>query len=556
MQQKIKRGKKYIAILLFMCLCICQMQDYAFVKVSAAQYTEQTVAVKEVDLGDYQSQMTVGERQLLSVTVLPYDAANQEVVYSSSDPKVAKINSMGRITALKTGVTEIVVSCGGVSEKFGLTVVESETTVRDIDLGDYPKEIEIGASQLLTITLIPETASSQKITYQSSNTSIAIVNEIGRITGVAEGTVTITVCCGDVKKDFKLKVVEEKSDEIPVTDIEIADHEDELQVDKTLTLSVTVLPADATNNTVTYKSSDEKVATVNSSGEVKGIAEGKVTITISAGNITKKVELTVKVATSKIELDTTYLVLQPGESYQLTAIVLPVDADQALTYESTSPDIVSVTGNGMVTAHQCGSGTILVKNSDTSTAVTVIVNYTGKTESGQSEKTEQNEQVEYENEIYADDYPIITSDMLRYFYEENENLTVYGSGYTMKIYGGKIKNWDNELYTRLELKIEKQGTSFELNRSKNICGAVTIQFDKDTLSGKYVYLYNTGKNKYELLKEQDINSLELDTEGKYLVTEKKLPDGKGGFIIIIFAVVIILILLAVYVVMKKRYWFW
>ncbi len=556
MQQKKNRAKKYTVIMLFMCLCICQMQNYAFLRVSATQYTEQTVAVREIDLGDYQSQMSVGERQLLSVTVLPYDAANQEITYSSSDSKVAKVNGLGRITALKAGVTEIVVSCGGISEKFGLTVVEAETTVRDIDLGECPKEIQVGSSELLNITVIPETASSQTITYQSSNTDIATVNEIGRITGVSEGTVTITVFCGSVKKDFQLKVVKAKSDEIPVTDIEIADHEDELEVDKTLTLSVTVLPADATNNTVTYKSSDEKTATVNSAGEVKGIAEGTVTITISAGDITKKVDLTVKVATSKIELDTTYLVLQPGESHQLTAKVFPAEADQALTYESVSPEIVSVTGNGMITANQCGTGTILVKNSDTSIAVTVIVNYTGEAESEQPEETVQNQQIEYENEIYADDYPVVTSDMLKYFYEKNENLTVYGSGYAIKINGNKIKNWNNELYTKIELKKEKQGTSFELNRSKDICGAVTIQFDKNVISGKYVYLYNSAKNKYEMLKGQDVDLLELNTEGKYLITEKKLPNGKGGFIIISVALGIVFILLAVYVVMKKRYWFW
>lgn len=70
----------------------------------------------------------------------------------------------------------------------------------------------------------------------------------------------------------------EKSDEIPVTDIEIADYQDKLEVDKTMTLSVTVLPSDATDNKVQYKSSNEKIATVNSLGEVKCISKGGVNI--------------------------------------------------------------------------------------------------------------------------------------------------------------------------------------------------------------------------------------------------------------------------------------
>lgn len=554
--QKITRKKKYISFVLLLCLCLCQIQDTAINTVTAAEYAEPAATVQELDLGDYQSQMAVGEKQLLSVTILPAEASGQEVVYSSSDTSVAKINGMGRITALKAGVTEIVVSCGGITEKFGLTVTDAQSAVRDLDLGDCPSELEVGASQLLSITIIPEEASGQKITYQSSDTGVATVNEIGRVTGVKEGAATITVRCGNVKKDFKLKVVKAKSGDIPVTDIEIANHEDELEVDKTLTLSVTVLPSDATDNTVKYTSSNEKVATVNSSGEVKGIAEGNVTITISAGSITKTVKLKVKVATSKIELDTTYLVLQPGESHQLFAKVIPAEADQQITYESMTPEIVSVTAGGMVTANQCGTGTILVKNGDISTAVTVIVDLTKQQEQEQEKETSQNETVEYENEIYAKDCPLINSDMLKYFYEHNENLTVYGSGYTMKINGGEITNWENELYTNLELKQEEQGISFNLNRCKNICGTVLIQFDKELLSGKYVYLYNTSKKKYELLKGQEAASMQLDTEGKYLVTEKKLPGSRGGLVILILAVGIVIILLGVYVAVKKRYWFW
>lgn len=554
MQQK--RIRKQIAIVLFMGMCICQAQSFTSKTIFAMESTTATVAVEEIDLGDYQSQMTVGEKQLLSVTVLPMDATNQKVTYSSSDLSVAKINGMGRITALKAGVTEIAVSCGGISEKFGLMVVESDSTVRDIDLGDYPSELEVGTSQLLTITIIPENATKQMITYQSSDTDIATVNELGRVTGIKKGTVTITVSCGNIKKDFRLKVVKAKDDKIPVTDIEIGDYEEELEVDKTMTLSATVVPSDATDSTVTYQSSNKKVATVNSSGEVKGIAEGNVTIIVSAGDVKKKVKLKVKVATSKIELNTTYLVLQSGESYQLSARVLPADADQTITYESLTPDIVNVTEGGLVTTKKCGTGTILVKNSDTSTAVTVIVNELGKEYENQEIDDLKDTQIEYPDELFVKDYPLINADMLKYFYKNNKNLTIYGSGYTIKINGGEINNWENELYTNIELKKEKQGVSFELNRSKNICGTVLIQFDEDILSGKYIYLYNISKKKYELLTNKDTNNLVLDKEGKYLIAEKKISSESRGWIIAIVALVVVAILCIAYVVVKKQYWFW
>lgn len=550
-----KKFRKYIAIILLLCIFVCQIQKNPLENVSAIEYTGSAIAVKEIDLGDYQSQMVVGERQLLDITILPAEATEQNISYSSSDASVAKINGLGRITALKAGVTEIAVSCGGITEKFGLTVSDTQS-VRDIDLGDCPSEIEVGTSQVLNVTVIPEDASSEKILYQTSDASIATVNEIGRVTGIKEGNVTITITCGNVKKGLSINIISAQSDEIAVTDIEIADYEDELEVDKTMTLSATVIPSNATDTTVTYQSSDERIATVSSSGEVKGIAEGVVTISVSAGAVTKKIELKVKVATTKIELDTTYLVLRQGESHQLSARAIPAEADQVIVFETNTPDIVSVSGTGLVTAKECGTGEIIVKNGDVSAAVTVIVNLIEEDENQEQKQESQQDNVQYENEMYVEDCLLVTADMLKYFYTQNENLTVYGNGYVIKIVGNQIKNWENELYTNIEIKREKQGIAFDLNRCKKICGPVTIQFDENVVSGKYVYLYNTSKGKYELLKGQDTTALQLDTEGSYLITEKKLPDGKGSIVVLIVAGIVVIIMLGVYIAVKKQYWFW
>ena len=78
--QKITRKKKYISFVLLLCLCLCQIQDTAINTVTAAEYAEPAATVQELDLGDYQSQMAVGEKQLLSVTILPAEASGQEVV--------------------------------------------------------------------------------------------------------------------------------------------------------------------------------------------------------------------------------------------------------------------------------------------------------------------------------------------------------------------------------------------------------------------------------------------------------------------------------------------
>lgn len=546
--------KTIMAVILVIVSCLNNIQLMTCQSISASVYEASAVAAQEIDLGDYQSQMMVGEKQLLSVTILPMDATDQTLKFSSSDMSVAKINGMGRISALNAGVTEIAVTCGNVTEKFELTVTEMEVT--DIDLGDCPKELEVGSSQLLAVTVIPEDAVLAKITYQSSNNEIASVNEIGRITGISVGTATITIQCGKVKRDVAINVVEQKSDEIPVTDLEIADHANELEVDKTLSLSVTILPSDATDNNVYYESSDETIATVNSSGEVKGISKGNVTITISAGNITKKVDLTVKVAATEIKLDSVYLVMSPGEIHQIIAQVVPEDASQNITYKAIDTEIASVSSSGLITANKCGSGTIIIQSEDISKAITVIVDEEAKTKEAAGASTNGTVPIEYANEISVEDYPVITSEMLKYYYENDENIIIYGNGYTIKLNGGEIKNWENEFYTGIHLMKDEKGTSFELNQNKSICGPITLHFNENEFSGKYVYLYNLSKNKYELLKEQDIYVLELDTPGKYLITEEKLRNKTFNMIILLTMTVTTLACLIAYVVAKKRYWFW
>ena len=199
---------------------------------------------------------------------------------------------------------------------------------------------------------------------------------------------------------------------------------------------------------------------------------------------------------------------------------------------------------------------IVVKNKDTSAAVSVIVN---AGEEMLKEKKEIEETVEvskYDTVIYEKDCPLITSDMLRYYYENQLVVTIYGDSYSMQIDGKKILNWNNEMYTEIEFAKEEDGISFCLNQSRNMCGVVTLQVDEQGFSGKYLYLYNDSKNKYELIKQDNIRQLELNSAGKYLITEKKIGNNGIKWVIIIILLIILLALIITYTVIAKRYWFW
>lgn len=465
-----------------------------------------------------------------------------------------KIKSI--IFILLVGLSIILFFPIAVNKVFATEMTEEMVDVTEIDFVDCPKEIEVGESKLLSVMVTPIDAADQNIVYYSSDENIITIDENGCVTGISAGVAMITAQCGEVKKELSLIVLEKEMDEIPVTDIEIGGYEEKLEVGRMLNLSVTVLPANATNNTVTYQSSDEEIATVNSLGEVKGIKEGEVAISVSAGGITKTINLTVKVATLKIEMNSTYLVLQIGETYQLSAKIFPTDADQSITYKSLDTDIISVSGGGMVTANKCGSGTVIVANDDLSTAVTVIVNAGSEKKKTEEIAHQTEQQKKSEDVIFAEKTPIITKDMLKCIYVQGEIITIYGSGYTMQIDGKQIINWENELLTNLEFKEEKDGISFNLNNDKKLCGNIHIQFEEDTISGKYIYLYNPSKKKYELLKENNIKTMDLDTEGKYLITDKRITTGRINKVVIAVSSAIILVLVCMYIVAKKKYWFW
>ncbi len=514
------------------------------------------VEVKELDLGEYQTEMTIGEKQLLSVTVLPITEEDEEVVFDSSNVSVATINGLGRITAHSEGMTVITASCGRVKANFHLSVKKKQdekVAVTDLDLGDCPSELEVGSSQILGASVIPPNATEQDIIYTSSNPKVVSVNAIGRVTGEKVGKAKITLTCEGVQKSIWIKVVKKKNDVVAVTNLDIAEYEKKLEVDKTMTLSVTTFPTNATETTITYASSNKKIATVSPTGEIKGISQGKVTITVSCGKIKRKVKIQVIVPTAKISLNSNYLIMKPGQQYQLKATVMPEQASSNISFVSHSDEVFEVDKKGLITAKKCGNGNVIVSNGDTSVSVTVIVNQTGEeTEKEKSYKKAKKEQ-SYPEVVLASEYPVISPEMLRYYYEENKKLTIVGEEYKIELEGSCIVNFDNPLYTDIDIAKTEKGLEFTVNNGKALCGEITLQWERNAT---YLYLYNSSEKKYERISMTSSKNMILDKEGKYLLADNKITSFRLNKGMLGGAVGGILLLGVVFVGVKRRYWFW
>ena len=354
--------------------------------------------------------------------------------------------------------------------------------------------------------------------------------------------------------------VQDMEQNIPVTDIEISDHEEEVEVGKTINLTATALPANATESTITFRSSDIDIATVTSGGEVKGISKGYVTIYVSAGSVIKEVNLTVKVKTTGININKEYLIMKPGMVFKLSVSVFPAEAEQAVSYKSTNASVAAVSGSGVVTAKQTGSSTIIVSNGDLSGAVSVIVNRDTESSVAEPAAADSTDAENTSEQIFDENTdvsktPVISEQMLYELYTAGRSMKVTGDGYSIIIDGKKIVNYKNELNTDIELERAGDCIKFNLNDGEYLCREVTLHIDD--VKGKYLYLYNNVKHKYELVSTEDMSGLNLSTPGKYMITAKPIREGGTAVrYILITGGISIIAGIAVYVAVKRRYWFW
>lgn len=434
---------------------------------------------------------------------------------------------------------------------------QSTKVVEDLDIGDVQKEMEIGSSQMLSVTIIPDDATPQDIKYTSSDVNVATINALGRITPVNEGSTNIIITCGNIVKTVKINVVNKKTDEIKATKLEIADFDKNLKVGDTLSLQATVIPTNSTETEITYKSTNEKIATVSSLGEVKGLSKGKVIIVAKVGQVIRKIKINVVVPTTQINVDSSYLVLKAGSSHNLKVDVFPKNAPQNIKFKSKNKQIALVDTDGKIYAKSSGNTTIIISNGDTSVSVVVIVNKTGKSDN--AKKYEINNQInaqkEYKTKLSVTKCNKITKSMLSYYSKNNKKVVLTGECYSIIIYGKNIVNVNNELNTEIDFNEYKNGYKFTVNKNKNLCGKISIIIDND-IKGKYLYLYNQSKKKYEEIKVKDVHQFEISDAGQYLITESKINKLKINKSVVGYGGVAIFIASAVFILLRRRYWFW
>ena len=162
----------------------------------------ESVSVSSVSLDEKTASLKVNETKKLTATVLPENATNKNVTWSSSDAAVATVSADGTVTAVAAGTADITVTTvdGAKTDKCVVTVTEEEVppiSVNGVSLNTNTASIKAGETTQLTAVVTPEEATNKNVVFSSDNTSVATVSDTGLVSGVKAGTANITVTTED-----------------------------------------------------------------------------------------------------------------------------------------------------------------------------------------------------------------------------------------------------------------------------------------------------------------------------------------------------------------------
>lgn len=251
------------------------------------------IPVEEITLSESRVTLTVGETLTLAAAILPEEAADTPVIWASRDPEVVTVDETGTLTAVSPGTTTVTAKAGNQTAYCFVTVEEPKPVpVAEIILSETEFTLAVGQSKTLTAKVLPEDATEKTVTWTSSDPDVVTVDQDGTLTALTLGSAVITAEADDISAACTITVTE------PVLAEEILFEEEELTLlaGETMALTVTILPEDTTDKTVTWTSSDPEIAEVDPDGNLTAISVGSAVITAETAGLTDTCTVTVKFA--------------------------------------------------------------------------------------------------------------------------------------------------------------------------------------------------------------------------------------------------------------------
>jgi uncharacterized protein YjdB len=354
------------------------------------------VPVEGLTLSKATMSLNVGGNETLTATVTP-DNAIQNVDWTSSDEDVAIVSNNGRVVGIAYGVATITVTTVGFSANgqpftasctVSVSDVKGEIPVTGVALNTDTLTLIQGNPAILMEFVEPPDANNRGVQWTSDSPQTVSVNN-GNLNALAPTptgqpvTITVMTLEGRFTATCKVTVLPTGTVEVPVEDVTLREGTtiiSSLTLEEpgdTGLLTAVVMPGDATNKTVSWFTTDSKVATVNGNSEgsaqVTAVGYGTAVIivtTVSSGkmafcsiNVPKPSEELIQV--TGIELDEYTMSVPDGSSFTLIATVSPPDASNPkVNWESNNTAVASVNSEGVVSTYTVGMAVITATTED------------------------------------------------------------------------------------------------------------------------------------------------------------------------------------------------
>ena len=324
----------------------------------------------------------VGGTLALSAAFTPANATIQSLTWQSANEKVATVDENGVVTGISKGTASIRATARDGSGKYATFSVQVLQQPQSVSLNESSLVISVGSAKTLRATVLPEKTNNKKVVWSSSDTTIATVNQSGRINPVSPGRCTITAACQDFPQLSASCEVEVRQ---PVTRIAFTEKEVSVNVGSTLQVYWEISPANATVTDVSFSTNKENIATVSAGGLITAHKRGECYITVAAEDGSgKKARILVNVLqpVEGVHMKNDTLSVGVDESITATAELEPSDAsNNRMTWHSADEHIATVKGSRnrpTITGQHWGTTTITGVTEDggfTTTATVKVGNY-------------------------------------------------------------------------------------------------------------------------------------------------------------------------------------
>ena len=339
-----------------------------------ADITVQVLGVRAIQVNPSSASIRAGDSQTLSATFDADAGVSTAVTWTSGTVSVATVSAAGVVTGVTPG-TAVIRATSVADPRISATGTVTVTPARSVTITPGSANLATAETRTLQAAVLIEAGQSTAVTWRSSAVAVATVTSTGIVRGVAFGTATITaVSVADtlLRGTATINVVP------VIRSVAVAPLTASGFIGDKQQFTATVVAEGTLSPTVTWRSNNPAVASVNATGTVTAVALGSASITAVSTVDTTKTASAVFVVTPRpisVAIVQRLVSLNPGTNTTLTAnVIADPGISTAVTWTSTAPTVASISGTGVVSAVTAGSALVTVTSqADPSKRDTVTV---------------------------------------------------------------------------------------------------------------------------------------------------------------------------------------